>query len=127
MITITKEFHVEAAHFLPDHPGLCKNLHGHSYKMLVTVSHANKKYDPDTKMAIDFGTLKAIVNKYIVDRVDHSHLNKFFNVPTAEYMVDHFAEILQFAFAKEKLQVNLEKLSLWETLGSEATWTPAFG
>jgi len=122
MITITKEFHFEAAHFLPLHPGLCKHLHGHSYRLKITVSHENKRFDPRTKMVMDFGTLKAIVNEKIISKMDHSYLNETYAMPTAEFMVEDFAKTLQAAFAG--LPVNLEKISLWETLGSEATWTP---
>jgi len=123
MITITKEFKFEAAHYLPDHPGLCKNLHGHSYKMKITVRHKNNKYNNQTKMVVDFGLLKSIVNKIIIDKVDHSYLNKFFNIPTAEFMVERFADILQKAILKEGVDIVLLKVSLWETAGSEATWT----
>ena len=73
-------------------------------------------------MVMDFSTLKTIVNEKIISKMDHSYLNETYAMPTAEFMVEDFAKTLQAAFAG--LPVNLEKISLWETLGSEATWTP---
>lgn len=73
-IRITKEFKFETGHALYGYDGLCKNVHGHSYKLSVTVSGTpisdpkNKKYG----MVMDFGDLKKIVNKIIVEPFDHA-------------------------------------------------------
>ena len=62
-ISITKEFKFETGHALYGYDGLCKNVHGHSYKLSVTVSGTpisdpkNKKYG----MVMDFGDLKEII------------------------------------------------------------------
>ena len=70
MLTITKEFSFDAAHLLENHPSKCKNLHGHTYKMIVTVS----KEELNNNMIIDFGDLKDIVNKTIIEKLDHAFL-----------------------------------------------------
>ena len=73
-IRITKEFKFETGHALYGYDGLCKNVHGHSYKLSVTVTGTpisdpkNKKYG----MVMDFGDLKKIVNKIIVEPFDHA-------------------------------------------------------
>lgn len=116
MIEITKQFRFEAAHFIPNHPGLCKNLHGHQYLLEVTISgELNEK----TKMVMDFGDLKKIVKENIVDKYDHSYLNDYFEYPTAENMVQFFAKVLT---AKLPWGINLRKIKLWETHNSYATW-----
>ena len=63
-IRVTKEFHFEAAHFLPGYDGLCANLHGHSYRLLVTLRGEILKdaTSPKNGMVIDFSVLKGIVD-----------------------------------------------------------------
>ena len=71
----------EAAHRLPQHPGKCKELHGHSYHLVVTVA---RRVARDTGMAIDFADLKQIVRREVVDRLDHTYINDKIDNPTAE-------------------------------------------
>ena len=73
-IRVTKEFHFEAAHFLPGYDGLCANLHGHSYRLLVTLRGEILKdaTSPKNGMVIDFSVLKGIVERNILQVLDHS-------------------------------------------------------
>lgn len=140
-IRVTKEFNFEMAHALMNYDGLCKNVHGHSYKMFVTVigTPSTNINDPKLGMLIDFGDLKKIVNKEIVDVYDHAFLlNKnsgvtynaethqmFSNTiyvdyqPTCENMVVDFAGKI-----KVKLPENIKLFSvrLYETATSYAEW-----
>lgn len=74
IVRVTKSFNFETAHALYGYDGKCKNIHGHSYKLFVTIKgrpiedKSNVKYG----MVIDFGDIKKIVNKFIVDRFDHT-------------------------------------------------------
>jgi 6-pyruvoyltetrahydropterin/6-carboxytetrahydropterin synthase len=84
-IRITKQFSFETGHALYGYDGKCKNVHGHSYKLSVTVIGTpitdtdNVKYG----MVIDFGDLKKIVKQHIVDVFDHATVfNK--NTPHVE-------------------------------------------
>ena len=74
MIRITKEFKFEMAHALHGYDGLCKNIHGHSYKLFVTVKGKIKNEKGNTKdgMVLDFTSLKDIVKKHIILKYDHS-------------------------------------------------------
>lgn len=110
MITATKIFSFAAAHYLPNHSGLCKNLHGHNYKLEITVG---KDKLNSNSMIIDFGKLKEIVNKEIIEKYDHSYLNEFFMVPTAEEMVIAFHSKLNIIF--KELFLSLISVKLWET------------
>jgi 6-pyruvoyltetrahydropterin/6-carboxytetrahydropterin synthase len=140
-IRITKEFTFETAHMLKDYDGLCKNIHGHSYKLAVTVIGQNisETGSPKLGMVMDFGDLKKIVNENIVNIYDHalvvneteSELKKqqlkngtgklIFTPfqPTCENMVADFARIIS-----EKLPsfISLYSIRLYETANSYAEW-----
>ena len=69
MVTVTKTVRFDAAHVLSDHAGLCKNLHGHTYRVDVSVTQP----EGDTRdMVIDFKDLKLIANEVVCDRFDHA-------------------------------------------------------
>ena len=72
-IRITKEFKFEMAHALDYHNGKCKNIHGHSYTLSVRVFGKPITDDISEKgMVMDFSDLKQIVNKYVIDDLDHA-------------------------------------------------------
>ena len=71
MITVTKTVRFDAAHVLTNHQGLCKNLHGHTYRVDVSVAQAA---DDERDMVIDFKDLKGIANEVICDRFDHAFI-----------------------------------------------------
>ena len=69
MTTATKTIKFDAAHVLTNHEGLCKNLHGHTYRVDVTVAQSAD----DTKdMVIDFKDLKRVAAETVCDRFDHA-------------------------------------------------------
>ncbi len=81
---VRRSFDFDAAHRLPRHPGKCRELHGHSYRLVVTVDRA---VDPASGLAVDFSDLEAIVKRQVVDVLDHSLVNDRIENPTAELMV----------------------------------------
>lgn len=124
MLTITRRFSFEASHQLPYHTGKCHNLHGHSYKMEVTITRQSaleavkEKGQFDSGMVMDFGDLKAIVHTEIIEVLDHTHLNDFIENPTAERLTGRI-----FAILKDRLvefNVDLVSVRLWETEGCYA-------
>ena len=139
VVRITKEFKFEMAHALYGYDGLCANIHGHSYRLWVTVRGEVKNENGHTKdgMLMDFTDLKSIVKPEIVDKYDHSLVlnansphadldlsafNKVYYLnyqPTSENLVLDFAN-----FIKEQLPdgVDLLKLVLSETASSFAEW-----
>jgi 6-pyruvoyltetrahydropterin/6-carboxytetrahydropterin synthase len=140
-IRVTKQFGFESAHALWNYDGKCKNIHGHSYKLYVTVSGIPIEDTSHYKlgMVIDFGELKDIVKTNIVDVFDHAViLNKmaphqeFIKVPqmfdrfittdyqpTCENMVCDFASIIRKHLPKG---VDLHSVRLYETENSYAEW-----
>jgi len=116
MISITKLFEFEAAHFLPHHKGLCKNLHGHSYKLEVEVTCLTLT----NGMICDFAVLKEWV-KNIVESYDHKLLNEFFPNPTAELMIETVVNDLNIILDTHT-NLKLVRVRLWETSKSYAEW-----
>lgn len=115
MIQLSKEFHFHAAHFLKDHPGKCKNIHGHTYKLVVTLKGNILN---EIGMLLDFGFIKKIVKERIIKRVDHKLLNDVLNyIPTAENMAKNFFYDLNDVFSE-----FLYSVTIWETETSYATW-----
>jgi 6-pyruvoyltetrahydropterin/6-carboxytetrahydropterin synthase len=141
-IRITKQFSFETGHALYGYDGKCKNVHGHSYKLSVTVigTPINDRSNVKFGMVIDFSDLKSIVKEEIVDHFDHAtvfnqttpHLdlaNELINrghhvilvdyQPTSENMVVDFAQKI-----KNRLPNNVQlfSLKLQETESSFAEW-----
>lgn len=115
-ITVTKVFKFDSAHYLPNYEGKCSNLHGHQWRLEVSI---RKRINENTGMVVDFGDIKTIVNKFVIDILDHSTINDRIKNPTAENM-------LIWIWNKLSYDANikgLEKLVLWETDDSFATIT----
>ena len=128
MITITKIFEFAAGHCLPYHDGLCKNQHGHNFKLEVTVGKKIKHLSneanhvnnfPSKGMVIDFKQLKNIVNEKVIKSLDHQYLNDQLPNPTAELLILHIRDLLISEFG---LKVELIKIRLWESSTSYAEW-----
>mgnify|MGYP005992161909 FL=1 len=141
-IRITKQFNFETGHALYGYDGKCKNVHGHSYKLSVTVIGEPISDNTQVKygMVIDFSDLKKIVKDEIVDVFDHAtvfnkntphvelakelkdrghHVILVDYQPTSEMMVIDFAEKIQKHLPKN---INLFSLRLQETESSFAEW-----
>jgi 6-pyruvoyltetrahydropterin/6-carboxytetrahydropterin synthase len=139
-VRVTRQFNFEMAHALAHYDGPCRNLHGHSYRLFVTVAGEplNEGKNPKNGMVIDFGDLKRLVKELIVDELDHAVMisnevpvdqlkntdmfNKLHVVgyqPTCENMVIDFAERI-----KSRLPHHIELISvrLHETATSYAEW-----
>lgn len=148
LLTATKEFTWDMAHMLTDHEGLCQNLHGHTYKMLVTVSRSygdsviTEEHHPANGMIVDFKELKGLVQEHIVKPLDHAlvingTITEGFEAellelahkyqkkvvvlsyrPTAENMAEAFFKLLQETFFNTGY--NIVSLRLYETPTSYA-------
>lgn len=106
---IRKHFRFEAAHALPQHPGKCARMHGHSYRLEVAIAGPIRRDGPARGMVEDFDALEAIVTSEIVDSLDHRTLNDLIENPTAE-------EILLWIWRRlEPALPSLDELVLWET------------
>lgn len=111
--TIEREYDFEAAHFLPKVPDghKCKNVHGHSYRLLVEVTGIIQESGPEEGMVVDFGVLDAAAAT-LKGQVDHTTLNDTLHSnPTVENMVplvwDHFQTALHCYFVPKDLPWRL--------------------
>lgn len=141
-IRITKLFSFETGHALYGYDGKCRNVHGHSYKLSVTVAGVpiNDFNHVKFGMVIDFSDLKKIVKEEIVDVFDHATVfnkntphvelakeleNRGHNVllvdyqPTSEMMVIDFAQKIKMRLPST---IALHSLKLQETESSYAEW-----
>jgi len=73
MTAVTKTIRFDAAHVLTNHCGLCKNLHGHTYRVDITVASADSD-ESDSGMVMDFKDIKRIATEVICDRFDHAFI-----------------------------------------------------
>ena len=123
MILVTKSFEFEACHHLPLYKGACHNMHGHSYKLDVTVKGRiiEDVENPKCGMILDFKDLKRIVKENVIDFYDHSNLNDYFNNPTAETMVRQIGDTIHKHLPEG---VELVSCKLWETSTSYAEYNP---
>lgn len=140
-IRVTKKFTFDMAHALDGYDGPCKNIHGHTYTLSVTLKGKviENNTNPKNGMVIDFGDLKKIVKETILDTYDHALVlnenasysksevisNEFEKVilapyqPTCENLLLHFVSILNLLF---KDDIKLVSVKLEETPSSFAEW-----
>jgi len=109
---IAKEFTFDSAHFLKDYHGKCENLHGHTYKMRVTVKGPIKK----NGLVMDFSEIKRIVNEKVVDKFDHANINDILEHSTVENMC-----VWTWKQLKPKIP-KLVEIRIWETATSFAVY-----
>jgi len=141
LIRVTKEFSFEMAHALWNYDGPCRNIHGHSYRLFVTLSGvpSNDLQDPKNGMVIDFADLKNIVKEEIINVFDHAitvsgnydrgkmeaFRSMFGNTvivdyqPTCENLIADFASRIIKQLPEK---VKLHSLKLYETATSYAEW-----
>jgi len=80
-VSITKLFTFDSAHHLIDYNGKCRNIHGHTYKLEITL----KGLPDENGLVMDFHDLEAIIENEVLEKVDHKYLNDVFDFnPTCE-------------------------------------------
>lgn len=141
MMLLTKIFHFDMAHVLKDYDGPCRNIHGHSYELRVTVKGEplNDPKSPKNGMVMDLHDLKCLVNEQVVNRLDHAFVvssampTEFLEItqrdfdkvvvvdyqPTSENLILDMVDRLQKLMPK---QVTLHSVMLQETPGSYVEW-----
>lgn len=143
-IRLTKEFHFEMAHALWNYNGSCKSIHGHSYKLFITVIGTPIKNvdDPKNGMVADFSDLKKWIKIPILDQLDHaliisndadaqglSKISQMFDKlkivdyqPTCENLLLDIVGIIKPLLPG---YLNLHSVKLCETATSYAEWFAA--
>lgn len=141
MMLLTKIFHFDMAHVLKDYDGPCRNIHGHSYELRVTVKGEpiNDPQSSKNGMVMDLHDLKCLVNEQIVNRLDHAFVlssamptdfleivqRDFEKVVVVDYQPTSENLILDMVHRLQKVlpqQVTLHRIMLQETPGSYVEW-----
>jgi 6-pyruvoyltetrahydropterin/6-carboxytetrahydropterin synthase len=110
-LLVTREFTFDSAHNLPRYHGKCEFLHGHTFKIEVTV---RAPLDPWSGLSFDFHDLKGVVKSRVVDVLDHSYLNERIPNPSAEC-------IALWAWRQVE-DLPLHEIKIWETPTSHVTY-----
>ncbi len=140
-VRVTKEFNFEMAHALWNYDGACKNIHGHSYRLFVTLIGipSSDPTDPKLGMVIDFKNLKSLVENPVVEFFDHAlvlykdaegdilnsirqmyeKVHVFDFQPTCENLVLYIVKTIQALLSPG---IDLHGVKLYETASSYAEW-----
>jgi len=141
ILHLTRIFHFDMAHVLLNYPGKCKNIHGHTYQLEVTVrgTLSNENSSPKKGMLIDFSDFKSLIQNKIITIWDHAlmihqdsdpvllkalkdNYNKIISVPfqpTTENMICELASMITKILPSD---LTLFSLRLYETKNSFAEW-----
>jgi len=140
MYRISKEFSFSMGHRLSRHLGLCKNIHGHNYTVIVALKSPTLN---GNGMVMDFGDLKAIVSNYLkkydhalmINEDDVEGIEKLKEVipylkvvtvphePTAENMAREIYEYVDSEVKKYAGEMSMDFVTVYETDGSQATYS----
>jgi 6-pyruvoyltetrahydropterin/6-carboxytetrahydropterin synthase len=113
-VILQRDFRFEAAHYLPSYHGKCEALHGHSYRLRVSISG-----NPDSEgMIMDFAELKKVVKEKVLQHFDHQDLNKILPNPTAE-------NIAAYVWKALEKDLPLHEIQIWETEKCSVIFTAA--
>jgi 6-pyruvoyltetrahydropterin/6-carboxytetrahydropterin synthase len=120
-LNVTRIFTFDAAHRLEEYVGKCNNLHGHTYKLELTV-----RGTPDHRgIVVDFGDLKAIFKEFYEPILDHKYLNESLPMvnTTAENLTIWFMDRWEEVVRPKYPEIELVQVRLWETPNSFVTLT----
>ena len=134
ILRLTKQFDFQMAHALRGYDGKCRNLHGHNYRLLVTIEGQTIENSSDAKngMVMDFGDIRQVVTQYVIEPFDHALVvpqgSPFEHIegtkiivsdfqPTCENLLIHFAHLLK---GHMPVGIQLYSLRLYETESSYA-------
>ena len=141
--SVTRMVEFDAGHRVPSHAGKCQNPHGHHYRVTASVSGALVTHGPEQGMVVDFGALKECLTQ-VTERMDHAMLvwegdDELLGAmkghgwrmvtmplpPTAEGLAEIlFKSLAPLVATRWNGRVELERLTVWETPTTAATFTP---
>ncbi len=104
LMQLSCTFRFAASHFLTKYHGKCEALHGHNYKLIITIEGPVK----EDGMVMDFKVIKDKVKQHVIDPLDHTHLNDTMENPSAE-------NLAVWIWDKLKNDLPLKKIAVYET------------
>lgn len=118
---VTKSFTFDAAHALTNYHGACERMHGHTYRLDVTV---DGPLDQKTGMVVDFLLLKTVVHEYVLSKLDHTCLNDVLQNPSAELLAVWIWE--QLFDLQKNFSAVMQKTDFGRYIESGVSVTPSF-
>lgn len=101
---LSTTFRFAASHFLTKYHGKCENLHGHNYKVIVTIEGPVQ----EDGMVLDFKIIKKTVKDKVINKIDHTHLNDLLDNPSAE-------NLAIWIWSQIKEDLPLKRVEVFET------------
>ena len=111
---VSREFHFDAAHHLPNYNGKCEVEHGHRWQLRVTVK---APLDRHTGMAMDFHEIDMVVRDTVLESLDHTNLNRLLDNPSAE-------NLCLWCWDRLADRLPLHQVEIWETPRSKVVYRP---
>ncbi len=122
MYEITKILKFEAAHYLPEYCGKCREPHGHNFKVEVTLQSPTLcERGHSSGMIVDFTILKQKVEP-ILEEIDHKFLNDIIEYPTAEHVAKWIFDRIKAALLEYDASLRLKQIVVWENDESRALY-----
>jgi 6-pyruvoyltetrahydropterin/6-carboxytetrahydropterin synthase len=122
MFEVSVEQTFAAGHALRNYHGKCENVHGHNYRVLVTIQGAQLDA---TGLLVDFVEVKKLMGR-VIDRLDHQFINDLtpFDIinPSAENMAKYFYDEICLGLGESPVRVA--EIRIWETETASATYRP---
>ena len=124
MFEVAVEQTFAAGHALRNYKGKCENVHGHNFRVRVTIE--GERLD-DTGLLVDFLDVKSLMNS-VIERLDHRFLNEIapFDVknPSAENIAEFFHREMTAGWTNSPVPVRISEVKVWETDIQSATFRP---
>jgi 6-pyruvoyltetrahydropterin/6-carboxytetrahydropterin synthase len=118
MFELTVRGDVAAAHSLRGYDGPCKNLHGHTWRVEVTV--ISDKLN-DIGMVVDFRVIKSKLRDFLC-QIDHVNLNDLPHFQNVNPTTEHLAKFIYHGFAKECRPLEIKQVRVWESDSSSVEY-----
>jgi len=109
---IAKKARFDAAHYIPNYPGPCSQLHGHSWEVEVAIEG---EVIEDTGMIVDFSKLSSWLEDEVISVFDHTYLNGKFDNPTAETLALWIEAVFASNYYLISADIKLAWIKVWET------------
>ena len=125
MFKLTVSTSFDAAHFLPNYPGKCAQMHGHTWQIEATWHLPNSSINNPTGIAADFGILKDMLDT-VAELFDHKMINQVIPIPSAEYIAARMFEVLATMSTQKGIQ-GLYSTTVWESVDACVVYSPYEG
>ncbi len=124
MYILTVEDTFASAHQLRGYKGKCENIHGHNWKVVLSIKGTKLN---DIGLLMDFHDIKSILKK-TTDRIDHKNINEvppFDKInPSSELIAKFISDQIAEELKKHGDHIQIDSVTVWESATSRCTYIP---